>query len=92
MIRHLLLSVGVAGVLCVDVKIDQVAYLDCLNEMFRAASKSGQIDLAPNPAATPAPALGTYNRAATQEMLGPSFGHSVIPSRPIPPAPPRLAR
>jgi hypothetical protein len=92
MTRHLLLSAGLAGMLCVDVKIDQVAYLDCLIEMFRAAFQPGQIALVPNPAATQAPAAGTYNRAATQEMLGQSFGHSVTPARPVPPAALRFPR
>jgi hypothetical protein len=83
MMRGLMLSIGIAGVVCVDVRIGESRYLDCLNEMFRATAKpavpGGSM---PNPAATPAPAAGVYNQAATREMLGHSFGHSVIPARP----------
>jgi hypothetical protein len=92
MTRRLGLTVGLAGLLCVDVKIDQDAYLDCLNEMFRAASRPAQYDAAPNPAAAPAPSVGTYNQAAINEMLGQSFGHSVIPARPAQPVPARMPR
>ncbi len=93
MMRARLLSAGLAGVLCVDVKIGQAAYLDCLNEMFRAASKPQEAGLpAANPAAMPAPAAGTYNQAAIREMLGQSFGHSVFPARPAAAAPARFPR
>jgi hypothetical protein len=95
--RELLLAAGIAGVMCVDVRIDQVAYLNCLNEMFRAASKpvppGGDLRaVGTNPAAAPSPSVGVYDQAATREMLGQSFGHSVIPARPAPPAPPRFPR
>jgi hypothetical protein len=92
MMRGTLLSLGIAAVLCVDVRIDQVAYLNCLNEMFRGATKPERNDAPQNPAAMPAPAVGTYNQAAVHEMLGQSFGHSVVPQRPVQPAPPRLPR
>ena len=92
MIRGLMLSFGIAGLLCVDVKIDQVAYLNCLNEMFSAASRPGQVDAVSNRAAIPAPAAGTYNQAAIREMLGQSFGHSIVPQRPAQTAPARFPR
>ncbi len=92
MSRSVVLAAGIAGVMCVDVHIDQVAYLDCLNEMFHAAAKPPAPIVVPNPAAAPAPASGTYNQAAIREMLGQSFGHSVIPARPAPPVPSRFAR
>jgi hypothetical protein len=82
MTRGLLLSIGLAGVLCVDVKIDQAAWISCLNEMFRAASKPVSGAAARNLDMIPSPAAGTYNQAATREMLGRSFGHSVFPERP----------
>jgi hypothetical protein len=82
MIRETLLSLGLLGMFCADVRIDQVQYLDCLNQMFRAASRPGTVLAAPNPAAAPAPATGTYNQAALRETLGRSFGHSVVPARP----------
>jgi len=79
-----LLSACLAAAVCVDVRIDDAAYLDCLNETFRAMAKSATTTLPrANPAAIPAPAAGTYNQAATREMLGRSFGHSIIPQRPI---------
>jgi hypothetical protein len=93
MTRARLLALGFAGVLCVDVRIDQSAYLDCLNELFRSAAKPpAHDDITMNPAAIPAPAAGTYNQAAIREMLGQSFGHGVIPQRPAPPVYTRLPR
>jgi hypothetical protein len=92
MMRELLLPVGIASVLCVNVQIDQVAYLDCLNEMFRAATRPDPVDTASSPVAMPAPAAGTYNQAAIHEMLGKSFGHSVVPARPVPSGPTRRPR
>jgi hypothetical protein len=92
MMRELLLPVGIASVLCVNVQIDQVAYLDCLNEMFRAATRPGPVGTASSPAAMPAPAAGTYNQAAIREMLGQSFGHSVVPARPVLSGPARRPR
>jgi hypothetical protein len=84
MTHRLLLPISLAGLLCVDVKIDKTAYLNCLNEMFREAARPAQLNPRPNPTAAPGPAVGTYNQAATREMLGNSFGHSVIPERPAP--------
>lgn len=85
MTRGLAISVALAGALCVDVKIGQTGYLDCLNEMFRAASKSERDKETPNPAAISPQAEGTYNQAAIREMLGQSFGYSVVPARPTSP-------
>jgi hypothetical protein len=90
--REVTLSVGLLSMVCADVRIDQVQYLGCLNEMFRAAVKPGAITLVPNPAAAPAPAVGTYNQAAVREMLGKSFGHSVVPWRPPSPRPANFPR
>jgi hypothetical protein len=86
------LSLILAGALCVDVKIDRTAYLDCLNEMFRAAAAPVRPEPAPNPAAAPAPAVGTFNQSALRETLGQAFGHSVVPARPAQASPGRLAR
>jgi hypothetical protein len=91
--RGLMVSIGIAGVLCVDVRIGDSRYLDCLNEMFKGAAKSpGQDSSTSNPATIPAPAAGLYNQAATRETLGQSFGHSVIPARPPQPHYARLPR
>ena len=95
MTRARLLPLGLVAVLCVDVRIDQVAYLDCHNEMFRAASRPRQDEAAPaasNPATAPSPSVGTYNQAALQEMLGRSLGHSTIPWRPAASVQGRLPR
>jgi len=92
MIKSRLPPICLAAALCVDVKIDQSAYIDCLNEMFQSASKPATVVATPNPAAIPAPASGTYNQAATREMLGQSFGHSVFPARPNLPVPSRFPR
>ena len=93
MIRDRTLVLGLTVLLCVDVRIGDVRYLDCLNEMFRAAVQpAGTAGPASNPAAIPAPAAGTYNQAALREMLGQSFGHSVFPARPAPVIIPRGSR
>ncbi len=85
--------VWVVAVLCVDVRIDQTAYLDCLREMFQAtAHPTPTLGTQNNPAAAPAPSVGVYNQAAIREMLGGAYGHSVIPQRPQPSAPARLGR
>ena len=88
MIRNAMVPVGFLLVLCTDVRIDQVAYLDCLSEMFRAAAQPGLVATVPNQAALPAPALGTYNQTAIREMLGQNFGRSIAAQRParLPPA------
>jgi hypothetical protein len=91
--RDILLSVGLAGALCVDVRIGDAGYLDCLNQMFRAATKpAAGSELSANPAAIPAPASGLYTQSAIREILGASFGHSVIPSRPAQPVFQRFPR
>jgi hypothetical protein len=87
-----LLSIGVAAALCVDVRIDQDAYLNCLNEMFRAASRPDASETTQGAAMPSAPSVGLYNQAGIHEMLGLSFGHSVIPQRPPQPVPPRFPR
>ena len=92
MTRGLLLSIGLVTAVCVDVRIDQDRYLDCLNEMFRTAARPPSIDQQRNPGAIPAPAAGTYNQAAIREILGKSFGHSVVPARPPPPVNARFPR
>lgn len=91
--RKVLLIIGIFGMLCADVKIDNVRYLDCLNEMFRTAARPGTTVELPNPAAAPAASIGMFNQAAVREMLGPNFGHSVVPWRPPAAAnPPLLPR
>jgi hypothetical protein len=72
---------------CVDVKIGDEQFYNCLNERLRrltAQPRFSSTDTTIN-AFSPAPQVGTFNEAATSERLGSAFGHSVIPQRPPPP-------
>ncbi len=71
---------------CVDVRIGSDAYYSCLNQKLAASvpGRRSSAHDAPLTATSPAPAVGTYNQAATRERLGDSFGHSAIPQRPPP--------
>jgi hypothetical protein len=90
--NRFLLLLGLAGLLCVDVRIDQSDYLNCLNEMFRAAAKHSSVVESPGFATSSPPATGLYDQAAVRETLGTSFGHSVVPQRPPPMQAPHLLR
>jgi hypothetical protein len=72
---------------CVDVRIGTEASYACLNDRLRQVAN--QSHFVANPAevtvTSPAPAVGTFNQAATAERLGNAFGHSVYPQRPAPP-------
>ncbi len=72
---------------CVDVKIGAEQYYDCLNRQLQKATVGHPFTArdAPYSAASPDPAVGTFNQATTREQLGTSFGHSAIPQRPPPP-------
>jgi hypothetical protein len=76
-----------AGQSCVDVQIGGVQSYGCINqEMRHIAETAPRMTIVPDvQASSPAPATGTFNRAATQERLGNAFGHSVVPQRPAPP-------
>ncbi len=72
---------------CVDVKIGDEQFYNCLNERLRRLTEQPRFsstDTTLN-AFSPAPQVGTFNEAATSERLGSAFGHSVIPQRPPPP-------
>jgi len=78
---------GASETTCVDVKIGDENYYNCLNERLRRLTlqpRFSSSDTAIN-AFSPAPQVGTFNQAATSERLGSAFGHSVIPQRPPPP-------
>jgi hypothetical protein len=74
--------------ICVDVLIGSAQQYDCLNQQMqqnvppRAPSAA---DLTTPTAGSPAPAVGSFNQAATQERLGNNFGKSAFPQRPAPP-------
>jgi hypothetical protein len=72
---------------CVDVRIGSEAFYGCLNQALQDAVPqrrfSAEAD-APFAATIPAPAAGTFNRAAVQERLGNNFGRSALPQRPPP--------
>lgn len=89
---------GRGGHLCVDVRVgtESTGYLDCLNAELRGVveqQKGRQMvqDLAVQQSLSGTPnQVGLFNEAAVSERLGNSFGHSVIPQRPPPPAYPPL--
>lgn len=82
MMRRAILSAWLVSAVCVDVRIDQDAYLDCLNESFRTLARTSRLPPVANPVAEPAPSLGLYNQAGIRQMLGTSFGRSIHPQRP----------
>jgi hypothetical protein len=74
--------------ICVDVRIGSVQQYDCLNQQLMrqvqqqkpSSEATGTVT-----AGSPAPAVGSFNQAATQERLGSNFGKSAFPQRPPPP-------
>ena len=70
---------------CVDVRIGDARAYDCLNRALQRMVPRHRFSVeadAPVTATLPPNAVGTFSRAATEERLGTSFGHSVIPQRP----------
>jgi hypothetical protein len=69
---------------CVDVRIGDERYYNCLNRQLESAIPQKRFSTgdAPVDATMPAPAAGLYDQAATREQLGSSFGHSSHPQRP----------
>jgi hypothetical protein len=78
---------GDAAQICVDVRIGQEPFFSCLNEQLRrlADQSHGPVAQPTVTATSPAPAVGTYNQAATRERMGTAFGVSAFPQRPPPP-------
>jgi hypothetical protein len=72
---------------CVEARVGGVVAYDCLNDAWRALAEQAHTPLAMNTltARSSAPQVGTFNRSATAERMGNSFGHSVISQRPPPP-------
>jgi hypothetical protein len=72
---------------CMQVIAGTALAYGCMNAQQRALVKQHRAALAattPNAQSAP-PSLGLYNRAATREQFGSTFGHSVIPQA-LPPA------
>ncbi len=81
---------------CIDLRIGEERYYDCLNRLLRESVPGQRLSAADAPwnaTTAPAYAIGGFNQQATRQMLGSSFGTSVVPQRPaaaLPPPP--LAR
>ena len=71
---------------CVDVRIGDQRSYDCLDQQLARQAQQSHTPAAipPLSAGSPALSVGGFNQGATQERLGTSFGHSVIPQRPAP--------
>lgn len=69
---------------CVDVRIGDARAYDCLNQRLRDSVPQRRYSAADAPYASNSPphVVGTFNEAATRQLLGNSFGRSVIPQRP----------
>jgi hypothetical protein len=77
---------------CVDVHIgeDRSAYFNCLNaemaqEVEQQAGRQAALQAAVDNTQFTAPSqINLFNETATKERLGPNFGHSPYPYRPVP--------
>ena len=69
---------------CVDVRIGDARYYDCVNREMEQAVPNRRFSTQDAPLGVQAPAnvVGTFNQAATAEQLGSNFGKSVTPERP----------
>lgn len=86
---------------CVDVRIGEDRFYDCLNQRLRAAvpgaeARPDAASAAPYSAAgTPSHAQGLFNEQALRQRLGSAYGHAARPQRPPDPGrpagPPPLA-
>lgn len=72
---------------CTDVQVGSAQSYDCVNARLGAVARGQEkfsSDLnAPVTASDPSNRVGTFNEQATRERLGPNFGKSVQPYRPI---------
>lgn len=69
---------------CVDVRIGNEQYYNCLNRELAASVPRNRLSAAdsPNNASMPGTAAGLSDRSATREQLGTNFGISAKPQRP----------
>jgi len=81
------------GRACIDLRIGEERYYDCLNRLLRESVPARRLSAADAPwnaTTAPAYAIGGFNQQATRQMLGSSFGRAVVPERPpaaLPPPP-----
>jgi hypothetical protein len=68
---------------CVDVRIGDERYYDCLNTLLRQSvpQQPAPLPQAPLTATSPPNAVGTFNEQAVRQMMGNNFGVSVVPQR-----------
>lgn len=72
---------------CVEAQVGTERAYSCVNEGLARLAQQAHGPLATTTlrADSPAPAVGTFDRAATAERMGDTFGHSVVSQRPPPP-------
>ncbi len=72
---------------CVDVRVGSDQSYSCINAALARTANQARAPVNPGTLspASPSNQVGTFNRAATAERMGNTFGHSVISQRPPPP-------
>lgn len=91
---------GQAASTCVDVRIGDDRYYDCLNRLLKESvppqgGRPPGAELPSLSATSPPNQVGTVTQGATRQMLGTSYGTSLVPQRIAPDIPsggPPLAR
>lgn len=78
---------------CIDIEVngERVRDYDCLGEMLASpaaqVSRPPQLTTSEEIARRPSNSLGLFNREATSQRMGNTFGKSVLPQRPATPPP-----
>lgn len=69
---------------CVDVRVGDQRSYDCINSALARVARAahGPTDPGTLSATSPPQAVGTFDRAATAERMGNTFGRSVLSQRP----------
>ncbi len=69
---------------CIGVQVGERQSYDCLNAALARLTAGSHLPqlTATLGAASPAPAVGSFNQSATHERMGNAFGHSVVSQRP----------
>ncbi len=83
----LLLAHAASAQTCVEARVGAEVAYGCVNDALARLAQTAHTPLGMNTlgATAPAPAVGTFNRTATAERMGDTFGHSVFSQRPAPP-------
>ncbi len=75
-------SVQAQGLSCVDVKMGDEQYYNCINRELQQYTTGRRASALDAPGLDQSgPALGVFNQAAERERLGTAFGHSLVPQR-----------